>query len=176
MWVLDHKESWALKNWCFCTVVVEKTLVSPFDWKRSNYSVLKEISPEYSLERLILKVKLQCFGHLMRRTDSVENLLLLQKIEGRMRRGWQRIRFLDGITNSMDMSLNKLQELVMDKKALCAAVHGVPKSHTQLRDWTEDLRTIVYFQVGHMKELSFLSLFLKTYLVYAACEILFWSY
>ena len=147
MWELDHKEGWEPKNWCFQIVVLEKTLESPLYCKEIKPVNPKEVNPEFSLDGLTLKLKIQYFDYLMWRPESLEKTLILGKTEEKRRRGQQRMRWLDGITDSVDMNLSKLHVTVEDRGAWHAAVHRVTKSWTRLSDWTATKRYNIIWTV-----------------------------
>ena len=149
MWEVEHKESWVLYNWCFQTGAGEDSWTA----RRLNQSILRKLNPEYSLEGLMLKLKLQYFGPLMRRANSLEKTLMLVKTEGKRRKGWQRMRWLDDIPDSVDLSLSKLREIVKDREAWRATVHGVAKSQTQVSDW-RTIHSFNFFSSGSVMNLS----------------------
>ena len=158
MWKLDHKEGWVPKSWCFPTVVLGKTLESPLDSKEIKPVNPKRINPEYSLEGLMPKLKLQYFGHLMWTANSLEKTLMPRKTEGRRRRRRQRMSWLNDINYSMYLSLSQLRETVKDREVWCAEDHGVAKSQTELRDWTTVTRLSIAFYIliiSHMKMLFY---------------------
>ena len=162
--IVFHKEGWGLKNWCCELWCWRRLLRVSWAARRSNQSILKAINPDYSLEGLTLKLKLQCFGHLMQRSDSLERTLMLGKTEGKRRRGWQRMRWWNSIINSVDMNLSKLREIVKDRKVWGVAVHGAAENRTRLCDWTTTACSAV---------IEMLSLYRDMYDIWRVCDFLF---